>query len=395
MALIKKKFLENNSVDGSKIRLDNNQQLRARNAADDADVNVLRVDVNDRIVLASLPQAAGTPAVAEDLVNKAYLDASLQGLKPKEAVRVATTGPITLEDEQTIDGIAVVAGDRVLVKNQAAAEQNGIYVVVDGGAWTRAVDFDAPSEIAGAYTLVEQGTVAGKGFVVAQFSGVVGTDPINFVTFSSAVAYTAGAGLSLNGNEFDVNVDDATIEINTDALRVKDAGIGEAKLADNAVTTAKIANAAVDEAKLASSVAGNGLSGGAGTALAVNVDDATIEINTDALRVKDAGITAAKLASDVAGSGLASTAGVLSVKTHRQSLTLIADDITAGYVDLSQNLISGSIMLQVDGGPVQTFGVDYTVSVEGGVTRITFAGDLVGAAQLVVGDIIRVQGLIV
>ena len=64
------------------------------------------------------------------------------------------------------------------------------------------------------------------------------------------------------------------------------------------MTTAKINDAAVDENKLASSVAGAGLSGGAGSALAVSVDDSTIEINSDSLRLKDAGITAAKMSSD-------------------------------------------------------------------------------------------------
>ena len=81
---------------------------------------------------------------------------------------------------------------------------------------------------------------------------------------------SGGAGTALA-----VNVDDSTIEINTDALRVKDAGI--------------------TSAKLASAVAGNGLSGGAGTALAVNVDGSTLEISSDSLRIKDSGVTESKI----------------------------------------------------------------------------------------------------
>lgn len=105
---------------------------------------------------------------------------------------------------------------------------------------------------------------------------------------------TGGAGTALS-----VVVDNATLEINTDTVRVKDLGITTAKINDLAVTTGKIAAAAVDENKLAASVAGNGLAGGAGTALSVNVDGSTLEINSDSLRVKDAGVTEAKLASAV------------------------------------------------------------------------------------------------
>jgi hypothetical protein len=95
-----------------------------------------------------------------------------------------------------------------------------------------------------------------------------------------------------------------------------------------AVTEAEIVNGSVTSAKLASAVAGNGLSGGAGTALAVNVDDSTIEINTDALRVKDAGITSAKLASAVAGNGLSGGAGTaLAVNVDGSTLEISSDSL--------------------------------------------------------------------
>lgn len=83
------------------------------------------------------------------------------------------------------------------------------------------------------------------------------------------------------------------------AQKLADSAVQTLKINDLAVTTGKIANNAVDETKIASSVAGNGLAGGAGTALSVNVDSSTIEINSDTVRVKDGGITYAKLASDV------------------------------------------------------------------------------------------------
>lgn len=111
-----------------------------------------------------------------------------------------------------------------------------------------------------------------------------GNDPLDLTTL---LANLGGNGLTITNGVLAVNVDGVTLEISADSLRIKDLG----------VSTAKIANAAVTETQLATSVAGSGLAGGGGTALSVGVDDSTIEINSDALRVKDAGITEPKMAS--------------------------------------------------------------------------------------------------
>lgn len=79
----------------------------------------------------------------------------------KAAVRLATTpadGNQTLTGAATIDGSAVVTGDRILVKDQTDPIENGIYVADTVGAWTRAVDFDAPAEATGAFVPVTEGT---------------------------------------------------------------------------------------------------------------------------------------------------------------------------------------------------------------------------------------------
>lgn len=159
------------------------------------------------------------------------------------------------------------------------------------------------------------------------------------VTADKIAAAVAGNGLTGGaGTALAVAVDDSTIEISADALRLKDAGITAAKLATDSVTTvkilnsnvttAKIADANVTADKLAAAVAGAGLSGGAGTALAVNVDASTIEISTDTLQVKDAGITAAKLAAAVAGNGLAGGAGIaLSVNVDGSTIEINSDTL--------------------------------------------------------------------
>ena len=113
-------------------------------------------------VFAAPNGSAGTPTfralVAADI--PALTLENLPDAWVKRAVRVATTANITLSGTQTIDGIAVVAGDRVLVKNQSTASQNGIYVVA-AGAWSRSADADAATEIAGAQVAVDLGTTNG------------------------------------------------------------------------------------------------------------------------------------------------------------------------------------------------------------------------------------------
>lgn len=198
-----------------------------------------------------------TPTAASDAATKAYVDATKSGLDVKDSVRLATTAALTAtyangtagvgatltnsgtQAALTLDGVPAVAGDRVLVKNQGTALQNGIYTVTDIGSgstnWvlTRATDFDEDAEVTGgAFTFVEAGnTQADNGYVMTA-NGIidVGTDAITFVQFSGAGQIIDGDGLSKSGNTLSVNVDNSTIEINADALRVKDAGITYAKI---------------------------------------------------------------------------------------------------------------------------------------------------------------------
>ena len=154
---------------------------------------------------------SATPSSAGALVNKAYADSIAAGFDPKASVRVATTGPITLEDVQTVDGIVLVAGDRVLVKDQVDATLNGIYDVVEGGVWVRSADFDGTpvAEISGgANTYVEVGTEnEGAGFVVLH-DGIValGTDDIIW-TQTSGTGAVAGIQAEIDTIESNVGLD--------------------------------------------------------------------------------------------------------------------------------------------------------------------------------------------
>lgn len=168
-----------------------------------------------------------------DAVNLGQLQSIQAGLDPKGSVRVATTANITLSGTQTIDGVAVIAGDRVLVKNQSTGADNGIYVVA-AGAWSRATDANTSAEVTtGLYVFVAEGTTNGDSAWVLTTDDPItlGTTALVFTQFSGAGQITAGAALTKTGNTLDVAVDNSTIEVSSDALRVKALGITDAHVA--------------------------------------------------------------------------------------------------------------------------------------------------------------------
>ena len=149
-------------------------------------------------------QISTSPSAATDIVNKLYVDTVAQGLNPKAACKVGTLTNITLSGLQTIDGYSVLAGNRVLVKNQTATADNGIYVA-SGSAWTRATDMDVWAEVPGAYTVVLNGSQANTAWVsTSADTGTIGVTPITFVQFSGVSTYYAGTGLTLTSNTFSI-----------------------------------------------------------------------------------------------------------------------------------------------------------------------------------------------
>lgn len=133
-----------------------------------------------------------TPSNSTDIANKAYVDTIAQGLDTKASVVAATTVDITLSGTQTVDGIALIAADRCLVKNQTLSQNNGIYDV-DAGAWTRSTDMNTWAQVPGAYVFVETGTTqADTGWVcTSNAGGTLGTTAITWAQFSGA-----GSGVS-------------------------------------------------------------------------------------------------------------------------------------------------------------------------------------------------------
>lgn len=180
----------------------------------------------------------GTPTAATDAATKGYVDGLANGVDWKASVRVATTAAGTLassfENGDTVDGVTLATGDRILIKDQAAGEENGIYTVNASGAPTRATDADASAEVTGGLAVwVNEGTANGDtGWVLTTNDAItLDTTALVFTQFTGLGQVTAGAALTKTGNTLDVAVDNSTIEVSSDALRVKDAGITDAKLA--------------------------------------------------------------------------------------------------------------------------------------------------------------------
>jgi uncharacterized protein YjbI with pentapeptide repeats len=154
----------------------------------------------------------GTPTDATDAATKAYVDSAAQGIDWKASVRAATTEALTLasglENGDTLDGVTLATGDRVLVKNQSTGSENGIYVVKASGAPDRSTDADTGAELTSNFAVfVEQGTInADQGYVLTNDGAItVGTTALTFTQFTGLGQIVAGTGLDKTGNTIDID----------------------------------------------------------------------------------------------------------------------------------------------------------------------------------------------
>jgi len=176
-------------------------------------LDITNSTINSTTIGATTPSTAAftsatvsvAPVSGNDVVNKTYLDYFATGLSWKQPVLCATTANISLTGVQTLDGISAVAGSRVLVKNQTAAAENGIYIS-SASAWARSTDTNDWTELLSAIVFVESGTtLAGSAwYCTAQPGGTIGTTAVVWSNFSVASVYTAGTGLTLASYQFSI-----------------------------------------------------------------------------------------------------------------------------------------------------------------------------------------------
>ena len=219
--------------------------------------------------------SVATPSADAHAATKAYVDAARSGLDVKESVRVASTANIVLatalENGDVVDGVTLSTGDRVLVKNQSTASENGIYVVQASGAAVRATDADSNTEVtSGMFTFVSEGTVnADSGFVLSTNDTItLGTTSLTFVQFSGAGQITAGAGLTKDGNTLDVVGTADRITVNADSVDIASTYAGQSTIVTLGTITTGTWGSGATNIAVASGGTGTSTASGARTNLA-------------------------------------------------------------------------------------------------------------------------------
>lgn len=324
------------------------------------------------------------PINPTDAATKAYVDATAEGLTVKPSVKAATTGPLTATYDNGVSGVGSslvstsngvfpaldgvsgwVVGNGILVKDQTNEFENGRYDITDLGdganPWvlTRCDKSDAPTEIPSMFIFVQEGTLANSTGWVATVDTLpltVGTGDITFIQFSGSGTYIAGDGLSITGTEFSVNVDDSTLELSSDTLRVKDLGITNAKLAGS-IANNKLVNpfirvaantGAVDDIPLGETIT---FIGGTG------IDTVASAANN---RITITGRNASDSVKGIASFNIidfANSSGAISLQVER------IEDIVAGFavggtgITLSYDDTNGTLSIDGDLATTSSVGV--------------------------------------
>ena len=322
-----------------------------------------------------------TPTLDDHAANKAYVDSVAQGLDVKDSVRAASTGDVNVgTPASTMDGVNLVDGDRVLLKNQTTASQNGIYVYASTGL-TRAIDMDAAGEFVGAFFFVEEGTVnSDQGYVMSANGTIdVGTTDIEFTKFTGTGQITTGSALSKNGNTLNVNVDGTYIMVDgSDELTIKGTSTtGEVLKSDGA----------------------GGVVYGALDLTNANATSGALPLTRGGLGV-DASQTAGKVtARDNLGLGSIATQDADAVAITGGTVDLSGGTLTLANDQLSGDVISGGTIdsANIQGGTAKTIsqfditvGAGKTLDVDGtfdvdGAAGSAMDGVVIGATTSAAG----------
>jgi hypothetical protein len=302
-----------------------------------------------------------TPSASSDAAPKSYVDGLVNGIKWKTSCKAASAANFACSQSgsvltasatgvMVIDGVNTWAvGDRVLLQSQTSSDENGIYAVTTAGAvgvaavLTRADDANTSAELIGSAIFCEQGTAnADNGFVCTSDTiTTLNSSAVAFSVFSTPGGLNYGDGIQLaSGNTISVGVDGATIELNSDAVRIKAGGVGSSHIATDAVTAAAIAANAVGASELA--------------------NDAV-----DTAAVADDAITAAKIASNAVGASELADNAVDTAAVANDAIT--AAKIAANAVTASE---------------LANDAVDTAAVADDAITAAKIAANAVGASEL-------------
>jgi hypothetical protein len=298
----------------------------------------------------------GTPTDATDAATKAYVDSAAQGIDWKASVRAATTAAVTLasnlEAGDVIDGVTLVAGNRILVKNQATASENGLYVVQASGAPTRSTDADADAEVTSNFAVfVEEGTLnADQGYVLTNNGAItVGTTELVFTQFTGLGQITAGTGLDKTGNTIDI---DSTVATLTGTQTFTNKTLTSPKINEDVVLTATATELNVLDGITSSTAELNILDGVTSTAAELNIlDGATL--TTTELNYVD-GVTSA-IQTQLDNKSTASKTETLTNKT----INTASNDITVVAADISDVTASAAELNILDGATLTVTELNY------------------------------------
>jgi hypothetical protein len=319
-------------------------------------------------------ESLGAPTASTDAATKQYVDDLAQGLAIQAPAIVASTGTLATMSGGTvtydngtagvgatltisgstltaIDGITLSTDDRIVIKDEATSAHNGIYTYTSTTVLTRATDFDTPTEMAGGdFVFIQQGTLYNDtGWVMTDPVTTVGTSDVTFVQFSGAGSFTAGAGLTLTGTEFSVNIDGVTTDIQGGNVVVKTSA---------QFTTPDIGAATGTSLSATGNVAGGNLT--------------------------TAGVVSAT--GNITGGNVAGTTGTFTDVAG--SLTTAAQPNVTSVGTLVDLTVTGN----VDGGNINTGGlVDATGNVNGG--NLT-SGGVVEVTGNVIGGNVTTAGVV-
>jgi hypothetical protein len=317
---------------------------------------------------------ATTPVGDTDIANKGYVDSVAQGLDVKASCVYSTTADITLSGLAVQAGgdwtSTLTAGDRILVKNQASSQFNGIYVA-SSTAWARSADMNTWAEVPSAFTFIESGTtLADTGWVsTANQGGTINVTPMPWSQFSGAGSYLAGTGLTLTGNTFSITNTAVTAAAYGSSSQVATFTVnaqGQLTLAANAsisIAGTQVTSGTIDSARLSGTYSGITGLGTLGDLTVTNTITGSISGNAGTA-------TTATKATNLAGGAVGSlpyqsaadTTAFLAAGTNGQVLSL------TGGIPAWINASSGTVTSVSGTGTVSGISLSGTVTTTGNLT---------------------------